>query len=108
MLAQLFEDPAFFFLDVMTNILRQDVEFRIPVPIIGAALFQLGNQLWHTDSSFKAVPSLCSLLSARIVPPVGGNRDRERKRELSRHEARPVRWEGRAGALRGEYAWIAW
>jgi alpha-ketoglutarate-dependent 2,4-dichlorophenoxyacetate dioxygenase len=36
-------------------------------------IYQKGNYLWHTDSSFKAVPSLCSLLSARIVPPNGGN-----------------------------------
>ncbi len=36
-------------------------------------LYQKGNYLWHSDSSFKAVPSLCSLLSARIVPPDGGN-----------------------------------
>jgi alpha-ketoglutarate-dependent 2,4-dichlorophenoxyacetate dioxygenase len=35
--------------------------------------YQKANYLWHTDSSFKAVPSLCSLLSARIVPPEGGN-----------------------------------
>src|SRR5277367_2050607 len=36
-------------------------------------IYQKGNYLWHTDSSFKAPPSLCSLLSARVVPPVGGN-----------------------------------
>lgn len=36
-------------------------------------IYQRGNYLWHTDSSFKPVPSLCSLLSARVVPPVGGN-----------------------------------
>ena len=36
-------------------------------------IYQKGNYLWHSDSSFKAVPSLCSLLSARIVPPEGGN-----------------------------------
>ena len=35
-------------------------------------IYQLANMLWHSDSSFKAVPSLCSLLSARIVPPEGG------------------------------------
>jgi alpha-ketoglutarate-dependent 2,4-dichlorophenoxyacetate dioxygenase len=35
-------------------------------------VYQLANMLWHSDSSFKPVPSLCSLLSARIVPPVGG------------------------------------
>lgn len=36
-------------------------------------IYQKGNYLWHTDSSFRAVPSLCSLLSARVVPPAGGN-----------------------------------
>ncbi len=36
-------------------------------------IYQKGNYLWHSDSSFKPVPSLCSLLSARIVPPEGGN-----------------------------------
>ncbi len=30
-------------------------------------LYQKGNYLWHTDSSFRAVPSLCSLLSGRVV-----------------------------------------
>jgi len=35
-------------------------------------IYQLANMLWHSDSSFKAVPSLCSLLSERIVPPEGG------------------------------------
>jgi alpha-ketoglutarate-dependent 2,4-dichlorophenoxyacetate dioxygenase len=38
-------------------------------------LFNLGNQLWHTDSSFKRVPAKCSLLSARELPssgPMGG------------------------------------
>lgn len=35
-------------------------------------MFQLGNQIWHTDSSFKRLPALCSLLYARAVPPVGG------------------------------------
>lgn len=32
-----------------------------------------GNEMWHTDSSFKPVPAYCSMLSARDVPPVGGN-----------------------------------
>jgi alpha-ketoglutarate-dependent 2,4-dichlorophenoxyacetate dioxygenase len=30
------------------------------------------NQLWHTDSSFKPVPALTSVLSARIIPARGG------------------------------------
>jgi alpha-ketoglutarate-dependent 2,4-dichlorophenoxyacetate dioxygenase len=36
-------------------------------------LFGLGNQLWHSDSSFKAVPAKYSILSARIIPEEGGN-----------------------------------
>jgi alpha-ketoglutarate-dependent 2,4-dichlorophenoxyacetate dioxygenase len=36
-------------------------------------LFNLGNLLWHSDSSFRAVPAKYSLLSARMVNPVGGN-----------------------------------
>ncbi|MGE0154494.1 MAG: TauD/TfdA dioxygenase family protein [Reyranellaceae bacterium] len=36
-------------------------------------MFQLGNRLWHTDSSFKRLPALCSLLYARSVPPIGGH-----------------------------------
>lgn len=36
-------------------------------------IYQKGNYLWHSDSSFKPVPSLCSLLSTRVVPPEGGN-----------------------------------
>ena len=31
------------------------------------------NQLWHTDSTFKAVPALASVLSARIIPDHGGD-----------------------------------
>ena len=36
-------------------------------------LFNIGNMLWHSDSSFRAIPAKYSLLSARTVNPVGGN-----------------------------------
>ncbi len=36
-------------------------------------LFNLGNQLWHSDSSFRAIPAKYSLLSGRIVVDQGGN-----------------------------------
>ncbi len=35
-------------------------------------LFLAGNQYWHTDSSFKVMPAIASALSAREVPPQGG------------------------------------
>lgn len=35
-------------------------------------LFQLGNLLWHSDSSYKAVAAKYSLLSARVIPDRGG------------------------------------
>jgi len=35
-------------------------------------LFNLGNRLWHSDSSFRAVPAKYSLLSGRIVVDEGG------------------------------------
>jgi alpha-ketoglutarate-dependent 2,4-dichlorophenoxyacetate dioxygenase len=35
--------------------------------------FNLGNHLWHSDSSFRAIPAKYSLLSARSIPTAGGN-----------------------------------
>jgi len=36
------------------------------------ALRAAANQLWHTDSCFKDPPALASVLSARVISPVGG------------------------------------
>ncbi len=36
------------------------------------AMRNKANQLWHTDSSFKRMPALTSVLSARIIPARGG------------------------------------
>jgi alpha-ketoglutarate-dependent 2,4-dichlorophenoxyacetate dioxygenase len=36
-------------------------------------MFNLGNMLWHSDSSFRATPAKYSLLSARVVNPKGGD-----------------------------------
>jgi len=43
------------------------VEFDEP-----QAVFLRGTQRWHTDSSFRAIPCLCTMLYAVEIPPVGG------------------------------------
>jgi alpha-ketoglutarate-dependent 2,4-dichlorophenoxyacetate dioxygenase len=35
-------------------------------------IFNLGNQLWHSDSSFRSVPSKYSILSGRVTVEKGG------------------------------------
>jgi alpha-ketoglutarate-dependent 2,4-dichlorophenoxyacetate dioxygenase len=36
-------------------------------------MYKEGNKLWHTDSSFKYKPGLCSLLYSTSVVPIGGH-----------------------------------
>jgi alpha-ketoglutarate-dependent 2,4-dichlorophenoxyacetate dioxygenase len=36
-------------------------------------MYKAGNRLWHTDSSFKYRPGLCSLLYSRTIAPIGGH-----------------------------------
>ena len=45
---------------------------KVAPPDSRLALRNKANQLWHTDSSFKSVPALTSILSARIIPARGG------------------------------------
>ena len=76
-------------LENTANILRTAADFRLP-PVFadvsnldgrnqpyGAEdrrrLFAIGNRLWHSDSSFKAVPAKYSLLRAVRIPSKGGN-----------------------------------
>jgi alpha-ketoglutarate-dependent 2,4-dichlorophenoxyacetate dioxygenase len=55
---------------VMTNL---DAKGNL-LPLTDPSLIhRLRNESWHTDSSFKPVAALASLLSGRIVPPAGGN-----------------------------------
>jgi alpha-ketoglutarate-dependent 2,4-dichlorophenoxyacetate dioxygenase len=59
----------------VADISNLDAEGRVLARDDRRNLFNLGNQLWHTDSSFKRIPAKCSLLSAREVPtrgPMGG------------------------------------
>jgi len=36
-------------------------------------IFNSGNEMWHSDSSFKRIPAMASLLLGREVLPEGGN-----------------------------------
>ena len=36
-------------------------------------IFNLGNRLWHSDSSYRAIPAKFSLLSARVIARRGGD-----------------------------------
>ena len=55
---------------ILTNIDR-DTSKLVP-PTHKESLRARANQLWHTDSSFKIPPALASVLSARVIPPHGG------------------------------------
>ncbi len=57
---------------VMTNMDAQGKLLPLDHP---SMIHRLRNEEWHTDSSFKSVAALCSLLSGRQVPPAGGNTD---------------------------------
>jgi alpha-ketoglutarate-dependent 2,4-dichlorophenoxyacetate dioxygenase len=54
---------------ILTNL---DADGRVVRPDHRQALVAKANQLWHTDSSFKATPALASVLSARVIPSRGG------------------------------------
>ena len=65
-------------------------------------MFQLGNRLWHTDSSFKRVPALASLLYARTIPPVGGHT--EFADERAAYDALPEATKRRLDTLVAEHS----
>jgi len=58
---------------LMADISNLDQENRLFERDDRRRMFNLGNRLWHSDSSFRAVPAKYSLLSARQIPSAGGN-----------------------------------
>ncbi len=57
----------------MADISNLDRDNRLRAVDDRVRLGALGNRLWHSDASFRAIPAKYSLLSARIVPGAGGN-----------------------------------
>ncbi len=56
----------------INRISNVDENGEIIPPEDNRSLYQAGNMLWHSDGSFKRVPLRASLLSAKVVPPEGG------------------------------------
>jgi alpha-ketoglutarate-dependent 2,4-dichlorophenoxyacetate dioxygenase len=65
-------------------------------------MFQLANRLWHTDSSFKRLPALASLLYARTIPSLGGHT--EFADERAAYDALPEATKRRLDALVAEHS----
>lgn len=65
-------------------------------------MFALGNQLWHTDSSFKRIPAKYSLLHAHSVTPEGGETQICDMRAA--HDALPARMKERIADLVAEHS----
>jgi len=65
-------------------------------------MFQLGNRLWHTDSSFKRLPARASLLYARAIPPIGGHT--EFADERAAYDALPEDTKRRLDSLVAEHS----
>jgi alpha-ketoglutarate-dependent 2,4-dichlorophenoxyacetate dioxygenase len=61
------------FSGAFSDISNLDVEGRIWAENSRQRMYKAGNRLWHTDSSFKYLPSLCSLLYSRTIAPIGGH-----------------------------------
>jgi alpha-ketoglutarate-dependent 2,4-dichlorophenoxyacetate dioxygenase len=75
--------------DTRGNNLREAVDARLPPLFADVSnldannqpygaddrrrLFAIGNRLWHSDASFKAIPAKYSLLRALQIPSKGGN-----------------------------------
>jgi alpha-ketoglutarate-dependent 2,4-dichlorophenoxyacetate dioxygenase len=65
-------------------------------------MFQMANRIWHTDSSFKRLPALASMLYARSIPSVGGHT--EFADERAAYDALPEDMKRRLASLVAEHS----
>src|SRR6185503_4966577 len=82
-------------LDAYGRVWRKDSRIR---------LFQMGNRLWHTDSSFKAPSGYASLLYARSIAPIGGHTEFADLRAA--YDALPVAMKNRLQGLIAEHSLV--
>src|SRR5262249_16893697 len=64
--------------------------------------YRLGNQLWHTDSSFRQKSATWSMLHARMIPPAGG--DTEFADTRAAYDALPEALKGKLAGLIAEHS----
>jgi len=67
-------------------------------------MYKAGNRLWHTDSSFKRLPSICSLLYSEKIAPIGGHTEFADQRAA--YDALPESMKKKLDGLVAEH-WIA-
>jgi alpha-ketoglutarate-dependent 2,4-dichlorophenoxyacetate dioxygenase len=65
-------------------------------------MYKAGNRLWHTDSSFKYRPGLCSLLYSRTIAPIGGHTEFADQRAA--YDALPASKKARLEGLIAEHS----
>jgi alpha-ketoglutarate-dependent 2,4-dichlorophenoxyacetate dioxygenase len=105
-------------LETTIAVFRKDAKLRLPPQLSDVSnlspdnevwgadtrqrMFQLGNRLWHTDSSFKRLPARASLLYARTIAPVGGHT--EFADERAAYDALPAATRRRLDGLVAEHS----
>ena len=84
----------------IADIANMDANGRLWAKDSRKRLFQMGNRLWHTDSSFKAPTAYASMLYARSIPPIGGHTEFADLRAAYAALPAPMK-----GKLDGLHAW---
>ncbi len=84
-----------------SDVSNLDAEGRIWAADSRQREYKAANRLWHTDSSFRFTPGLCSLLYGRSIPPVGGQT--EFTDERAAYDALDMGVRARLAGLVGEH-----
>ena len=88
--------------DQLVDISNLDENNRVLGAMDRRRMFALGNQLWHTDSSFKRVPAKYSLLHAHAVTREGGETQLADMRAA--YDALPAKMKARLDGLLAEHS----
>jgi len=88
--------------DRLVDISNLDEDNRVLSAGDRRRMFALGNQLWHTDSSFKRIPAKYSLLHAHAVTPEGGETQVADMRAA--YDALPAKMKARIDGLVAEHS----